>query len=477
MLLNQTAVGLSIGTLSADKRYCALTIRRITRPPLYRWRIRVYDLSNGNLTFEREVGSSVTALALSSNGGRLAYSLADSSEIVLEDLVARQTLWKRVGLSEFVDAFAFSPDDRLVAVGSRVSPISILDAADGKTRKVLSGQDGRIVQLSWEPIKNRIISADSNGNVDVWDPNRITPPFLFEGFFNVAASTQPLCVSNDGSSFVAPVRKNALAWRSVSPTENPVPEVPGQIPLGFDADSMGYIALTESGSFVHYRTRQDGSVYALQSRQLLPVGSGVEDAAISSDQGDLAVACRDGTARFFDLRRDTCSTFSGPDPGDIGWISVSPNGELSVAGGVDQTVRVFKRPNATPIWSHHYIAVPYFAAISPDGGLVAIGLKTGDLEIRHTGDGSLIKQIRTDYSDLESIAFHPDGSRLFVGGANGSVQVFETHDWGSVVTLSMSEGARIGDRTISRLAMSADGGTLMAFRADGCLARWRSRDP
>jgi WD40 repeat protein len=461
-----------IASLSRDQRICAVAMTRYTRPPLYLWRLLAYDMTTGKLAFDRATNSRVTAVALSSTGKFIAYALVDSSEICVDDIASGAQLWKRqVGVG-VVRTIRFSPDDRRMAIGGHVSSLLIVDSSDGKPVDAFVGQDSGINETVWNSATGQIFSAGAAGDLRHWHEDGTRKVRTFPGFFSVSFSTQPVCVSDDGRFFAAPTAKNILVWCAIDSLNLLATGLVGQIPLGFDPDSMGLSAVDEKGTLYHYRKDARGKVAAESMISLVTPETGIEDACWSANHKVLVVAGRDGSVNFFNLATGSHRSASGFKRGAIGWANISGDGAMAITGGLDGMVRLWatKSGKATLEWPE--ATIPFFAAFSPDSSFVAICFQNGEVEIRNLPDGKILKRYKSDLSTLEAVAFLPDGKRLFIGGSNGSVQVLNCQNWQSVITLNDSGGADTGDRTISRLSVSATGNTLMAYRADGRLTAW-----
>lgn len=79
---------------------------------------------------------------------------------------------------EGVDRASFSPNSRLVAVGTRRGDIHLFDAASGKEVTKLSGHRGLVRALSFSPDGRRLASSSTDTTSLVWDLSHLPKEFL-----------------------------------------------------------------------------------------------------------------------------------------------------------------------------------------------------------------------------------------------------------------------------------------------------------
>lgn len=118
-----------------------------------------------------------------------------------------------------------------------------------------------------------------------------------------------------------------------------------------------------------------------------------------------------------------------------------------------------RQPNGFPV----RIAGPNLA-FSPDGRQLAIVGAAKPTQIRDTGSGRLVSQLRTPY-DSRSVTFSPDGRMVLTGHHDGTVQVWSTTSWKPVGRLiEAHEGKRV-----LWMGFAHGGATLATAGQDGSI--------
>jgi WD40 repeat protein len=134
---------------------------------------RLWDAGRGR---ERSVlrpvnGLSMRAVAFAHRGQELAM-LSGGGVVWLYD-GAGQLLAKFDGAAYGeADAVEFSPDDRLVAVGTRSHRVCVWERATGRLRQILRGHGGTVWSVAFSPNGKALASASADGTAQVWDLDR-----------------------------------------------------------------------------------------------------------------------------------------------------------------------------------------------------------------------------------------------------------------------------------------------------------------
>src|SRR5829696_5910307 len=258
-------------------------------------------------------------------------------------------------------------------------------------------------------------------------------------------------------------------------------------------------------------TSDGGPTVVRDARTLRPlrsIGGGGETAALSPDGRTMVAGARDGTVRFVDTgtgasrpalgrhavtagddnrmlvwdvrRRAVRETFQSA--AQITGLAISPDGRTLYAGGLDGKVviwdlagdrrlgRVFgvlPDPHRDPLSD---LLVSH--AVSPDGRLIASGLRDGRIVLTDARTLRPLREFRgVPRGAVRGLAFVPGSRLLAVGGNDGFLALLDP-DSGAVVQ-------RLGGHRKSEVvapSFSADGRRMLTISLFDAIQLWTLRD-
>jgi WD40 repeat protein len=171
---------------------------------------------------------------------------------------------------------------------------------------------------------------------------------------------------------------------------------------------------------------------------------------------------------------------AGPSRGVFA-VSFMPGGRLAAASSDDSaTIWNVADPRA-PVRGHPpftapgpHAAVVGTGATSPDGTLLALGTRTGPVQLWHVGtDPPVLRATLTGPADLiEFVAFSPDGRHIAAGSDDGRAWLWDVQNWKG------SGRPLIGHTNyVYFVAFSPDGRTLATASVDNTGRLWNISDP
>ncbi|MBI1880444.1 MAG: hypothetical protein HYR94_19880, partial [Chloroflexi bacterium] len=137
--------------------------------------------------------------------------------------------------------------------------------------------------------------------------------------------------------------------------------------------------------------------------------------------------------------------------GDVGGVAFSPDGQLALSGGLDNTARLWdvETGQLLHILTGHTAFVGE-VAFSPDGRVALTGSEDNTARLWDVSTGQEL-QILTGHTDpVIGVAFSPDGRYAFTGGADDTVRLWDAETGQEVRVLNEAEG-------LNGIAISPDG--------------------
>lgn len=127
------------------------------------------DIFDEQIEWEFPVSIAPGVHAVSPSGHLIAISNGQS--VTVYELTTQQQLFEPVPHQD-PQTLVWSPDSTRIAVSGNESDVTLLDAATGETRLVLSGHGGSVYSTSFDPRGERLASVSFDGSARVWN---VTP--------------------------------------------------------------------------------------------------------------------------------------------------------------------------------------------------------------------------------------------------------------------------------------------------------------
>ena len=158
-------------------------------------------------------------------------------------------------------------------------------------------------------------------------------------------------------------------------------------------------------------------------------------------------------------------------PADWVWsISVSRDGGLIASASGDNTVRVWRTADATPLLTlQRGIQGIRAVALSPDGKLIAAALEDKTIRVWRVTDGALVYTLTGHTDWVRCVTFSPDGGLLASGAFDDTVRIWDMSAGKLLRTLTGHTSS------VLSVAFSPDGQTL-ASGSEEDVRLWQVRD-
>ena len=155
----------------------------------------------------------------------------------------------------------------------------------------------------------------------------------------------------------------------------------------------------------------------------------LRDVAFSGDGSLLAAGSVDGALVLWNWRDRRQRCLRAREAVSVHRLAVSPDGTLVLAAYAEQTVRLWNTQTGQPVWSAPQSVVAPVADLtfSTNGNKLALALQNGSMTVWSLQDNQTDPKVFHFQSPegLMSIAFDPTGAMLVLGGAHGSVKLFD----------------------------------------------------
>jgi WD40 repeat protein len=158
-------------------------------------------------------------------------------------------------------------------------------------------------------------------------------------------------------------------------------------------------------------------------------GCQVRAVRIAGDGRTLATAWSDGVVRLWDLDdpsrppRATATAHAGKARA----LAISPDGTRLASAGNDAALILWDLGPATPreLWRRPLPSEGVGLAYAPDGKALAVGLATGEIELRDPRAGGRRATLRGHGHEVHALTYTPDGETLLSGSLDGSVRAWD----------------------------------------------------
>lgn len=421
--------------------------------------IMVVDTLNWQTIREIPSPVQVLALAVSSDSRLIAATRADGQVTVAEMETGEivQVLSGHDGRRS--DGASFLPDGRLVSIGCD-GVARIWDPRTGRQLDALRGHAGMIVGLATSADGRFVATFSRSDGGRIWNA-AIRPP---EHVLDATRLPHPygergsVFFSDDGARLAASANVNGAVW-----------ELPDFTPItGAEGDT--------------YSESADGWLRARRVEGTLVIDervSGREVARISASTRHFHLVWHpseprllfstDGMLHAWDFTRGSTVVpgWDGGGRGLVNRIAWNPDGRHA-AICADQTMMLIDAQSGAIVGRGQPTTPnPYGLAFSKDGARVAV---SGHLNrVRVLDAESLEEQlVLTGHAHrVWAVSWHPDGSRIATGAADGTVRIWEAVGGRLATTLTVGSDIRA-------VEFSPDGKRLAAVDADGIVHVWNA---
>jgi WD40 repeat protein len=434
-------------------------------------------------------------------GGKLVATAGRDGQVLVWDAGTGRLRHRLAAHRGAALALAFAPGGGTLASGGEDRVIRLWDVASGRLSRALAGHRDAVCALAFAPDGKTLASAGTD-----WayhrgrDTSRFAPPDPGHRgewrLWDVAtgtprrAVTEPervssLAIAPDGQTLACGVGRDVRLYDLGS-------ETPGRTLASHDG-AVTSVAFAPDGTAI-----LSGSHDRTARRVNLPAGAEawrapgyweqVNSVAISPDGRVIAAGSSDlrfaerrleagarglgpGAVRLWDARTGRLLRRLGDPAQQVMAVALSPDGRRVAAAGAvasgSGAVRLWDVATGAPAWSaDDHVATVLASAFAPDGSLLATADAEGTIALRDPRTGTAVRNLVGHQGGATSVSFSGDGAILCGGGADEGAYLWQARTGRPLRTIRPGKSLRqriLGgpERTITSVALSADGGTLV----------------
>lgn len=362
-----------------------------------------------------------------------------------------------------IGRLVFSPDGNLLACASLLGKIHLFHVDTGKKFRVFTGHSGGALRIAFSSDMRTISSAGLDGSIRIW--NVLTGEQIHaieEHFGNFSCFD----VSPDGKTVVAPTRDLTVCkWNLTSAKVEKTFNKEGHFSVAEIAfDPTGNIIATAShGNFI--------SLWNSETGKLLKILRGHDDhlssVMFSPDSRTIVSGSDDTTVRLWDTETYKKKQVLIGHEEAVTCVAYSPDGTIIASGSVDDTIRLWDADTGEEkdvLAGHESDVVDL--AFSPTGDKIASVALSSEIFVWHVGSNELDKVIHAGNSTIASVVFHPKGKVVAIGWKTGDVELISVD---SEQSLHKFSGHL---KQVTDLGFASDGNKLVSRSSDGVLYVW-----
>jgi WD40 repeat protein len=288
----------------------------------------------------RDGRGEILCMAITADGRTLATGTWD--RITLWNVAAWKELHTLKG-HEF-GCVAFSPDDKVLASGSRNKTIKFWDVATGKELRALTGHGERIASLVFSPDGKTLVSGSWDNTIKIWDAGTGKELRTIVGL----GGRRCVTFSSDGRTLASDDRQTVILWSLDSGKERLV--------LKGHQESVFAVAFAPDGKTLasggdDFTVKLWDAATGIELRTLKGHTDAIGSLAFTRDGKTLASGSNDGTAKLWDVatgkERATLRPKSDPKANRVHSVLFMAGGKTLVLGLMDGTVRFWDVTPAT----------------------------------------------------------------------------------------------------------------------------------
>ncbi len=375
----------------------------------------IWNTAEGQLLSRIPQPGWVSALAFSSDGGTVACG-HDDGFVRLWDVRTQRQVGEIPAHADAVSAIQFSAQGDRIATAGEDRVVQVWNAETHKLLATLKSHTDRIPALTWSPDGSLLVSAGWDTSARVWRPGVSAEP---EMLLNSHAD-QVLCAtfSIDGKLLATADSENDVyLWSSAASgkVRHALRGHAGEVrSLAFNRDGT-ILASAGADRVIHLWDTREGKLLAG------PNPTGKHGLAVVPGANPLLASTGGPSLRVWALA--TGDEVAPSHDGPAFSVAASDTGRWLAVGGTDHRTRLYDLTQPAPAPKFLEATKPPVGALAfaPGGKFLVQTSPADGLAWIWKPEGTEAELILIEAADgctLETVAVHPDGNRVAVGGAD-----------------------------------------------------------
>ena len=375
----------------------------------------IWNTSEGQLLYRIPQPGWVSALAFSPDGRTVACG-HDDGYVRLWDVRSQRQIGELPAHADAVSAIQFSSAGDRIATAGEDRVVQVWDAHSHKLLATLKSHTDRIPALAWSPDGSLLVSAGWDTSARVWRPGTSAEPAMLLN----SHADQVLCVafSADGKLLATADSENDVYLWSNAASGKVRHALRGHVgevrSLSFDKTGS-ILASAGADRVVHLWDTRDGKLLAG------PNPTGKHGLAVIPGANPLLASTGGPTLRVWALA--TGDEVAPSHDGPAFSVAASDTGRWLAVGGTDHRTRLYDltQPGQAPKILEATKPPVGALAFAPGGQFLVQTSPADGLAWIWKPEGTEAELILIEAADgctLETVAVHPDGNLVAVGGAD-----------------------------------------------------------
>jgi WD40 repeat protein len=371
----------------------------------------------------REQTSRATKLDLASMNALREFETGGQLDSLLLAMQSAQELKKNVGNGSLAKYPAFVPLFNLQTILFNI-----------REQQRLSGHQGPVNGLSWQPNGQMLATAAADGRVRLWNLKTYQQQKIFSA---QGSSLNGISFAPNGQTIAAATQNGVVQlWKTTGEsittlTPDPVKEL-NQTDTK-NTKPLNTVAFSPQGDLLA-AAGNDRQIHLWRSdnHQLVRTFTGHKDSIyqvkFSHNGKYLASASNDRTIKIWSVADgQLLHTLSGHSDGVYG-ITFSPDDKTLATASADNQVWLWD-------WSANRVLLIFKGhrdrinnvTFDPQGQYLASASNDGTVKLWNRRDGSLINNLLGHSDRVYQVQFSPDGQQLGSSSADGTVRLWQVH--------------------------------------------------